>query len=102
MFFNFCIYFISVPAGIASSVVGLKVCAITAGIKKYKAIINTKKKKHNKIVLLANTVEVLNLKTLIDSYVNYDECFFVNNVLREYNKMKKETPNPENSLQYTV
>ena len=42
----------SIPVGIASSAVGLKVCAITAGIKKYKPIVKKKRKKHDKIVLL--------------------------------------------------
>ena len=32
---------------------GLKICAITAGIKKYKSIIKKKKKKYDKIVFLA-------------------------------------------------
>ena len=43
---------VSVPAGITSSAVGIKNCAITAGIKKYKSIIKKKKRKHDKIVLL--------------------------------------------------
>ena len=43
---------VSVPVGIASSTVGLKICALTAGIKNYKSIIK-KKKIHDKIVLLA-------------------------------------------------
>ena len=34
-----------VPIGITSSAVGLKICAITAGIKKYKSIIKKNKKK---------------------------------------------------------
>ena len=42
---------VCVPVGIASSVVEIKICAITAGIKKYKSIIKEKKKKHDKIVL---------------------------------------------------
>ena len=42
---------VGIPIGIASSAIGLKICAITAGIKKYKSII--KKKKHDKIILLA-------------------------------------------------
>ena len=50
---------VGVPLGIPSYGVGLKICAITAGIKKYKSII--KKKKHNEIVLLGkiklNTIE---------------------------------------------
>ena len=41
-----------VPVGITSSAVGMKICAIAAGIKKYKSIIKKKKKKHDKIVLL--------------------------------------------------
>ena len=41
------------PIGITSSAVGIKICAIPAGIKKHKSII--KKKKHIKIVLLAKT-----------------------------------------------
>ena len=40
-----------VSVGITSSEVGLKICAITAGIKKYKSIIK-KKKKHDEIVFL--------------------------------------------------
>ena len=43
---------IGIPIGILSSAIGLKICAITAGIKKCKSIIK-KKKKHDKIVLLA-------------------------------------------------
>ena len=37
--------------GITSSAIGLKMCAIAAGIKKYKSIIKKKKKKHEKKVL---------------------------------------------------
>ena len=37
-----------IPMSIASSAVGLKICAITAGIKKHKSIIEKKKKKHDK------------------------------------------------------
>ena len=49
--------------GIMSFGVGLNICAITSGIKKYESIIKEKKKKHDKIVLLEknkfNTIEVL-------------------------------------------
>ena len=44
---------VGIPIDITCSVVGLKICAITAGIKKYKPIVKKKKKKHDKIVLLA-------------------------------------------------
>ena len=40
---------------ITSSAVGLKICPVAAGIKKYKSIIKKKKKKHDKIVLLAKS-----------------------------------------------
>ena len=48
---------IGIPIGIMSSAIGLKTCAITAGIKRYKSIIKKKKKKHkhDKIVLLAKS-----------------------------------------------
>ena len=65
---------IGFPIGITSSVIGLKLCAITAGTKELKSIIKEKKKKHNKVVCLAksklNTIEVLISKTLIDSEYN--------------------------------
>ena len=35
---------IGIPIGITSSAIGLKICAITAGIKKYKSLIKKKKK----------------------------------------------------------
>ena len=44
---------VGIPVGITSSGIGLKICTITAGIKKYKLIIKKKKKKHDKIGLLA-------------------------------------------------
>ena len=36
---------IRIPIGITSSAIGVKICAIAAGIKKYKSIIKRKKKK---------------------------------------------------------
>ena len=54
---------VCVPVVITSSAVGIKICATTVGIKKYKSIIKKKKKKHDQIVLLEktklNTVQVL-------------------------------------------
>ena len=46
---------LGIPIGITSSERGLNICAITAGIKKYKSIIKKLKKKHDKIVLLAKS-----------------------------------------------
>ena len=48
-----------------------------------------------------DTIEVLISKALMDSYINYDEFVSVN-VLREYNKMKEEFKNRENTVEYTI
>ena len=73
--------------------VGLRSCVITAVIKKRKSIINKKKRKHDKIVLLAksklNSIEVLICKALVD----YDKFVLMNNVVKEYSKMKEEIKN---------
>ena len=51
MCFNFCFAsLVGVPIEIMSFAV-LKICAITAGIKKYKSVIKKKKKEHDKIIL---------------------------------------------------
>ena len=89
-----------------SSAVGIKICAITAGIKKYKSSIKKTKKKHDKIVPLIkgklNAIEVLISKALIDSYISHDEFVSVNNVLKEYNETKEEIKSPETSVEYTI
>ena len=41
--------------GITDSAIGLKICALTAGIKKNKSIIKKKKNKHDEIVLLTKS-----------------------------------------------
>ena len=82
---------LGIPVGITSFAIGLKIYAITAGIK-YKSIIKKKKKRNDKIVLLAkaklNTIEVL-----IDSNISYDEFALLNNMLKEYDDMKEEIKN---------
>ena len=45
---------VGIPLGITNSEVELKICTITTGNVKYKSIIK-KKKKHDKVVLLAKT-----------------------------------------------
>ena len=65
----------------------------------YKSIIKKKRKKPNKLLLLAKTklniIEVLISKALMDSYIKHDNFVLVNNVLKEYNEMKKEVKNSE-------
>ena len=38
----------------------------------------------------------------IDSFINYDKYFGVNNVLREQNEMKEETKHPKNAVRKTI
>ena len=78
----------------------IKVCPLTAEIKKYQSIIKKKKKKHDKIVLLAKTelniIGVLISKALINSNSSHDESILINNVLKEYDEMKEEIENSSN------
>ena len=45
-------YLAGILIGVTNSVMGLKTCATTAGIKNYKSVIQKKKNKPDKIVLL--------------------------------------------------
>ena len=84
---------IGIPIALTSSSIGLKISEIAAGIIKYKSIIKKKRKKHDKIVLLVKTklktIQVLISRALIDSYIRYDEFVSENNILKEYDYMKK-------------
>ena len=98
MYFGFSFYFfVWYSYRITSSTIGLKICAIAAGIKMYKSIIKKKKKKHDKIVLLAksklNNIWLLISKALIDSNIGHDEFVLMHKVLKEYNYMKEEIKN---------
>ena len=79
-------FLVCIPIEITSSVIGLNICVITIGIKKYKSIIKKKKKKHDKIVLLAksklSSIEVLISKALIGSNIIHDEFILINHVLK--------------------
>ena len=83
-----------IPIGIRSSAIRLKVCVITAGIKKYKSISKKKRKKHNKMLFLAksklNSIEVLISKALNDSNIKHDGFVLINYVLKELYDMKEE------------
>ena len=88
---------VGIPIGITSSAVGLKICTMTAGIKKYQSMIKKKRKKHDKIVLLLKTklnkVELLISKALIEPCISHDEFVLIKNVLNEYDNMKEEISN---------
>ena len=80
---------VSIPIGITNSAIGLKICVMTAGIKKYKSI-----NKKNKVTSVGkskwNNTEVLISKTLIDSNISHNEFALINNVLKEFCDMKEE------------
>ena len=62
--------------------------------------------KCDKIVLLGktklHTIEVLISKALINSYISHEEFVSVNNVLKEYNKIKPEIRIYETYVKYTI
>ena len=84
---------VGIPIGITSFAVGLKICAITAGIKKYKSIVQKKKKKYDQTVLSAksklNSTEVLISKALTDSNTSMtqDLVYFINRLRKEFHHL---------------
>ena len=86
---------VGIPIRVTSSATGLKICVLTAGIKKCKPINKKKKKKHDKILLTAksewNSTEVqISNKALIDSSICHDEFLLIDNVLKEFYDMEEE------------
>ena len=77
---------IGIPVGITGSAIGLEICAITAGIQKFKSISKKKRKKHRKRVFLEksrlNKKEILSSKALIDSVISHDQFVLINNALK--------------------
>ena len=84
---------VGIPIGITSFAVGLKICAITAGIKKYKSIVQKKKKNYDQTVLSAksklNSTEVLISKALTDSNTSMtqDLVYFINRLRKEFHHL---------------
>ena len=89
--------FVGIPVKITSFAVGLKTCDITARIKKYNSIFKKKKKKHNKIVLLAKTtLNIIEILISRDWCISDDEFASVNNALKEYDDLEEGIKNPNN------
>ena len=78
---------------------------IAAETNKYESIIRKKKKKHDKTALLAkyklNSIEVLTFKVLIDSNISQGDFLLINNVLKQYDEMRKEIKNLRINLLWT-
>ena len=85
---------VGIPIRIVISRIELKICVITAAIKKYKSIIKKKRKEHDKIVLLGksklNNIEILFSKALIDSNISHDEFVLINNALKEFYERRNQ------------
>ena len=83
--------------GITSSAMGVTISVITAEIKKYNSVKKKKRKRHDKIVLLAksklNSIDFLIFKFLIDSNISHEEFILLNNGLKEFYDMKDEIKN---------
>ena len=84
--------------GITSSAIGLNICVITAGSKKYKSIKRKKKKRPHETVLLAKSklksIMVLISKALMDLYISHGVFVLTNNVQKEYDEMKEDLIRP--------
>ena len=93
---------VGISSGIASFANRIKICTITAVIKKYKTLIKKKKKRHNEIAFLAkprlNTVDILISKTLFDSCISHNKFVSIKNVLKEYDDKKEKRKSPNNNI----
>ena len=91
---NFCFAsLLGIPIEITSSAIGLKICTITAWFKKHKSIIKKKKQKMIKCIAKAklNTKKVLFSKTLINSWISYDESILSNKMIKNTMIRKKKS-----------
>ena len=84
---------IGAPAGIASASLGLVFSLTTGIIKLFLKITRKKKKKHNKIVMLArgklNSIEALIFQALTDLEINHEEYKSFNNEEKNYRILKE-------------
>ena len=92
---------IGVPAGIASASLTLIFSLTTGTIKKLLKITRNKKKKHNKIVMLAksklNSMETLMSQALIDLEISHEEFRTIVNEKERYEQMKGNIRNIKSS-----
>ena len=93
---------VGISSGIASFANRIKICTVTAVIKKYKTLIKKKTKRHNEIAFLAkpmlNTVDILISKALFDSCISHNKFVSIKNVLKEYDDKKEKRKNPNHNI----
>ena len=84
---------IGVPVGIASASFSLVLSLITGTIKKLLMMTRNKKKKHNKIVMLAksklSSIETLVSQALINFEISHEEFKTIVNENEKYEQMKE-------------
>ena len=94
---------IRAPAGIASACFTLAFSLTTGIIKKVLQITRNKKKKHNKILVLAksklNTIETLITQALIDLEINHEEFIGILKEKEKYEKMRENIRNVNEKLE---
>ena len=88
---------IGVPAGLASASFTLVFSLTTGIIKKLLKVTRKKKKKHNKIVMIAkrklNSTENLMSQALIDLDISHEEFKTIGNEKKKYEQMKENIRN---------
>ena len=88
---------VGAPVGIASASFTLIVSLTTLIIKKLLRITRNKKKKHDKILMLAklklNSIETLVSQALIDMEISHEEFVTILNEREKYEKMKENVRN---------
>ena len=85
--------FIGIPAGLSSASFTLIFSLTTRTIQKLLKVTRKKKKKHNKIFMLAksklNRIETLMSKALIDLVISHEEFKTIVNEKEKYEQMKE-------------
>ena len=96
---------IGIPAGIASAIFTLLFSLTTRITKKLLKVTRNKKKKHNKIVMLAksklNSIETLMSQALIDLDISHEEFKIIVNEKEKYEQMKESAMNLKNKDELT-
>ena len=95
--------FVGAPVGIASTIFTL-IFSLTIGIiKKLLSITRNKKKKHDKILMLAksklNSIETLISQALIDMEISHEEFIAIFKEKDKYEKMKENVRNGSEKLE---
>ena len=94
---------IGAPVGIASASFTLIFSLTTGIIKKLLSITRNKKKKHDKVLMLAksklNSIETLVSQALIDMEISHEEFITILKEKNKYDKMKENVRNKNKKLE---